>query len=114
MWTPAARAQLARDAIPYATSLTDIEWAVVAPFMPAPAKVGRPRRWPMRLVMDGVLYVLRAGCAWAHLPHEFPPPGTVHRWFLRLCRSGVFERMMRVLARWTGPVPGATRFRPRP
>lgn len=34
MWTPAARAQLARDRIPYATSLTDAEWAVVAPFMP--------------------------------------------------------------------------------
>lgn len=98
MWTPAARAQLARDAVPYATSLTDKEWAVVAPFMPAPAKVGRPRRWPMRLVFDGVLYVLRTGCAWAHLPHEFPPPGTVHRWFLRMSRSGVFETMMRVLA----------------
>ena len=97
MWTPAARAQLARDAVPYATSLTDKEWAVVAPFMPAPAKVGRPRRWPMRLVFDGVLHVLRTGCAWAHLPHEFPPHGTVHRWFLRLSRSSAFETMMRVL-----------------
>jgi putative transposase len=37
----------------------------------------------MRLILDGVLYVLRTGCAWAHLPHDFPPPGTEHRWFLR-------------------------------
>ena len=43
MWPPAARAQLARANIPYATSLSDAEWAVVAPFMPQPAKVGRPR-----------------------------------------------------------------------
>ena len=40
MWTPAARAQLARDDLPYVSSLSDVEWAVVVPFMPAPAKVG--------------------------------------------------------------------------
>ena len=97
MWTPAARAQLARAAIPYATSLTDAEWVLVAPFMPAPAKTGRPRLWPMRLVLDGVLYILRTGCAWEHLPREFPPQGTVHRWFLRLARAGTFERMAHVL-----------------
>jgi putative transposase len=97
MWTPAARVQLARDAIPYATCLTDAEWALVAPFMPAPASTGRPRLWPMRLVLDGVLYVLRTGCAWAHLPRDFPPSGTVHRWFLRLARSGTFERMTHAL-----------------
>lgn len=93
MWTPAARVQLARGTIPYATCLTDAEWALVRPFMPAPGQTGRPRRWPMRLIMDGILYVLRTGCAWAHLPRDFPPPGTVHRWFLRLARSGIFERL---------------------
>jgi len=98
MWTPAARVQFARDDIPYATSLTDAEWAVVSPFMPAPAKTGRPWAWPMRHVLEGVLYMLRTSCAWAHLLHEFPPAGTVHRWFLRLCRSGVFDKMMQVLA----------------
>jgi transposase len=97
MWTPAARAQLARDALPYATCLTDAEWALVAPFMPAPAKTGRPRLWPMRLVLDGVLHAPRTGCAWTHLPREFPPPGTVHRRFLRLARSGTFERMLHAL-----------------
>jgi len=37
--------------------------------------------------------MLRTGFAWAHLPHK-----TMHRWFLRLSRSGAFEAMMRVLA----------------
>ena len=98
MWTPAARAQLARDHLPYATSLTDKEWAVVAPFMPAPSKVGRPWAWPLRLVFDGIQYVLRTGCAWEHLPHDFPPASTVHRWFMRLTRTGTFDKMMQVLA----------------
>jgi transposase len=63
MWTPTARAQLAREACPYATCLTDAEWALVAPFLPVPARTGRPRRWPMRSILDAILYVLRTGCA---------------------------------------------------
>ena len=98
MWTPAARAQLARAARPYATSLTDAEWALVAPFMPAPARTGRPRRWPMRALVDAILYVLRTGGAWRHLPREFPPWGTVHRWFLAFSRAGTFERLAHALA----------------
>ena len=97
MWTPAARAQLARDERPYATSLTDGEWSLIAPFLPPPARTGRPRRWPMRLIMDAILYVLRAGGAWRLLPHDFPPPGTVYRWFTRLARSGIFERLAHAL-----------------
>ena len=98
MWTPAARAQLARDACFYATSLTDAEWALVAPLMPAPARRGRPRRWPLRLIVEAILYVLRTGCAWRHLPREFPPWSTVLRWFLRLSRAGAFERLAHALA----------------
>lgn len=97
MWTPAARAQVARSSDAYATSLTDAEWSVVAPFLPAPARTGRPRRWPMRAVVDAILYVLRTGGAWRHLPHEFPPWPTVHRWFLRLARAGVFECLAHAL-----------------
>jgi putative transposase len=47
--------------------------------------------------MDAILYVLRTGCAWAHL-RDFPPPGTVHRWFLRLARSGIFKRLAHAVA----------------
>lgn len=98
MWTPTARAQLARDPATYATSLTDAEWALVAPFLPAPARTGRTRRWPLRRILDAILHVLRAGGAWRHLPREFPPWPTVHRWFLRLARAGAFERLAHALA----------------
>lgn len=97
MWTPAARAELARENLPYATCLTDAEWTVVGPLLPGPAAMGRPRRWPMRLVFDAILYVLRTGCAWRHLPLDFPPWSTVHRWFSRLSQAGVFERLAHIL-----------------
>ncbi len=42
MWTPAARQQLARDHALYATCLTDAEWALVAPMLPAaPRRIAR-------------------------------------------------------------------------
>ncbi len=97
MWTPAARAQLARDHIPYVTGPTGAEWAMVAPFMPKPAKVERTWRWPMRLVFGGIQYGLCTGGTWAHLPHGLPPHETILRWLLRLTHSGAFEAMMRVL-----------------
>lgn len=67
----------------------------------------------MRHVLDGIMYVLRTGCAWAHLPREFPPPGTVHRWFLRLARTGAFARLAHTVAgldrmcAGRGPLPTA-------
>ena len=91
MWTPAARAELARASLPYATCLTEANWVVVAPLVPAPATTGRPRLWLLRSVLDAILYVLRTGCAWRHLPRDFPQWSTVHRWFLRLSEAGVFE-----------------------
>ena len=62
-----------------------------------PSSTGRPWRWPLRAVFDGILYVLRTGCAWRHLPLDFPPWSTVHRWFLRLSQTGVFERRAHAL-----------------
>jgi transposase len=59
MWTPAARAELACESLPYATSLNDAEWAVLAPFLPAPSSTGHPWRRPLRAVIDGILCVLR-------------------------------------------------------
>ncbi|RZK35599.1 MAG: IS5/IS1182 family transposase, partial [Hymenobacter sp.] len=48
MWTPTARAELARESLPYATYLSDAEWTVLAPLLPAPSSTGRPWRWPVR------------------------------------------------------------------
>ena len=93
MWTPATRAELARESQPYPTSLSDAEWAVLAPLLPAPSNTGRPWRRPLRAVFDGILCALRTGCAWRHLPLDFPPWSTVHPWFLRLSQAGVFERL---------------------
>lgn len=91
MWTPATRRQHSRDHLRYGSDLSDAEWEILAPFMPAPARTGRPRQWPMREIMNAIFYVLRGGIAWRLLPKDFPPMTTVYGWFLRLRREGLFK-----------------------
>jgi putative transposase len=62
MWTPTARQQHSRSITRYQTDLTDAEWRVIAPHLPKPYATGRPREWPMREIINGIFYVMRAGC----------------------------------------------------
>jgi len=97
MWTPTTRKQHSRTGLRYGSDLTDAEWTLLAPAMPATARTGRPRRWAMREIMDAIFYVLRAGCPWRMLPKDFPPSTTVYGWFLRFRREGQFETISHLL-----------------
>lgn len=97
MWTPATRAQHNRKGLRYPTDMTDAEWSVIAPLLPPPARTGRPRKWPMRRIVEAIFYILRTGCPWAFLPESFPPEGTVRHWFGRLRDGDVFERVAHAL-----------------
>ena len=91
MWTPTTRRQHSRDHLRYGSDLSDAEWEIIAPFMPPPARTGRPREWPMREIMNAIFHVPRAGCPWRMLAKDFPPMTTVHGWFPRFRREGLFE-----------------------
>ena len=54
---------------------------IFAPFLPAEAKCGRKRAYPMREVVNAMCHVLRGGIAWRLMPDRFPPRRTVYRWF---------------------------------
>src|SRR5262249_7858524 len=70
----------------YQTDLTDKEWRVIEPHLPKPCATGRPREWPMREIVNGIFYVMRAGCPWRLVPSDLPPWETIYRWFSRLAR----------------------------
>ena len=91
MWTPTTRRQHSRTVIRYQTDLTDAEWRVIAPHLPVPRAMGRPREWPMREIVNGIFYVMRAGCAWRLMPNDLPPWGTIYRWFAVWRDDGRFE-----------------------
>ena len=88
MWTDSARAKYARPAKRYASDLTDAEFALVAPRLPPPSRLGRPRTTDLRAVLDAIFYLLRTGCQWAMLPKGFPPKSTVFGYFRRWWQDG--------------------------
>jgi hypothetical protein len=56
-WTEITREHYDRRHLRYASDCTDEEWALIEPFMPAPSKVGRPRKWPMREIWNAIQYM---------------------------------------------------------
>jgi hypothetical protein len=72
MWTPTTRQQHSRTVTRYQTDLTDAEWQVIAPHLPKSCATGRPREWPMREILNGIFYAVRAGCPWRLLLHNRP------------------------------------------
>ncbi len=65
----------------YATDVTDAQWEVVAPLIPEVLPDTTQPTIPQRELVNGVLYVLRTGCAWRHMPHELPNGKTVYHYF---------------------------------
>ncbi len=57
----------------YPTDLSDAEWTRLRSYLPTPKDEGRPRTHSLRYVLDAIFYVLKNGCQWRLLPHDFPP-----------------------------------------
>ena len=93
MWTPTTREQHSRKALRYQTDLTDAEWVVIEAHLPPAHGTGRPRSWPMREIVNGIFYVMRAGRPWRLLPSDLPPWGTIYRWFAKFRDDGLLEKI---------------------
>jgi putative transposase len=65
----------------YLTDLSDAEWECIKGLLPAPENKGRPRLHSLREILNAIFYVVRSGCAWRLLPHDFPPWKTVYHYF---------------------------------
>jgi putative transposase len=82
--------------------LSDDLWATIEPILlddtpPAPRSHGGRPRIDWRRAIDGIISRLRSGCQWNKLPERFGSDRSIHRWFQRWCRNGVFEKIWAVL-----------------
>jgi transposase len=78
----------------YPSDLTDRQWELLAPLLERPHPgYGRPRKYPLREIVNALLYLLRNGCTWRALPHDFPPWESVYDHFRRWKREGTLERL---------------------
>jgi putative transposase len=78
----------------YPTDLTDDQWAILEPLIPAARTQhgGRPREISMREVVNTILYLNRAGCQWDMLPHDLVPKSTAYEYFAQWRDDGTWAR----------------------
>ncbi|MBW4685269.1 MAG: IS5 family transposase [Komarekiella atlantica HA4396-MV6] len=81
----------------YPTDLTDMEWEILAPLIPAAKEGGHPRTTDMRAVCNAIYYHLKTGCQWNMLPADFPPSSTVYSYYRKWQRKGVWEKLNHTL-----------------
>lgn len=81
----------------YPTDLSDAEWALVAPHIPAAWRGGRPRTVDAREVVNAVRYVVRYSVAWRALPTDFPHFRTVYYHYRQWIRLGVWDQILDAL-----------------
>ena len=92
-WTEITRRDYRRDGLRYASDLTDAEWALIAPYLPSPRRLGRPRTTDLRQVVNALLYMAASGCQWRLLPRDFPPFTTVQGYFYDWRDGGLWARI---------------------
>jgi len=84
---------------PYETDLTDDEWAILEPILQRALygdktkTRGHPRHYPLREIVNAILYVLKTGCPWRQLPNDLPPWKTVYYHFRRWQKRGVLAQI---------------------
>jgi transposase len=86
----------------YPSDVSDAEWEFLVPFLTLMREDAPQRDYPMRDLFNAVRYVVRTGCQWRYLPHDFPPWSAVYQQARRWIDAGVFEAItheLRVIVR---------------
>lgn len=79
--------------------VSDEAWETVQPILEKydpPRRLGR-KRIDQRRALDAIVYRIRSGCRWNHLPKEYPDDSSVHRTYQRWQRLGVLDRVLETL-----------------
>jgi len=79
--------------------LTDAEWSVLEPLVPANKPGGRPPKYSRRAILEAIVYVVRQGVTWRALPAEFPYWNTAFWYFQEWQKDGTWDRIEDALRR---------------
>jgi len=82
---------------PYRSDVTDAQWQVIQPLLPAAKHGGRPRTVDLREVVNTLFYQARTGCQWDYLPHDLVPKGTAWDYFTAWEKDGTWQKVVDAL-----------------
>ncbi|WP_442922087.1 IS5 family transposase [Microbispora sp. ATCC PTA-5024] len=77
--------------------LTDAQWAVLEPLLPAPKRSGRPSSFSKRQLIDGIRWRVRVGAPWRDVPACYGSWPAVYALFRRYQRDGTWQQIMTAL-----------------
>jgi transposase len=86
----------------YPSDVSDAEWEFLLPYLILMREDAPQREYPLRELFNAMRYVVRTGCQWRFLPHDFPPWTAVYQQTRRWMQAGVFEQIthdLRAIAR---------------
>lgn len=83
----------------YPSDVSDEEWAFCTSYLTLMREDAAQRKYPLRVLFNGLRYMVRAGCPWRMLPHDLPPWQAIQQQTLRWIAAGVFEDMAADLRR---------------
>jgi Putative transposase of IS4/5 family (DUF4096) len=84
-------------------TLTPERWDQLCPLLPQQAATGRPAV-EHRLIVEGILWIIRTGSAWRELPERFGSWQTVASRYQRWRKEGRWARMLQVLQQPAVPI----------
>lgn len=98
----------------YPSDVSDAEWEFLLPYLTLMREDAPQRAHALRDLFDAIRYVVKTGCHWRYLPHDFPPWAAVYQQARRWEQAEVFEQIahdLRVILRLVlerNPQPSAT------
>jgi putative transposase len=93
---------------PYPTDLTDAQWEILEPLVPAPKLGPQPVKHTRREILNAIFYVNRTGCQWRMLPHDFPKWQVVYSYFRQWQKDGTWQSLHDTLRRQVRQRAGRT------
>ena len=73
----------------YPTNVSNSQWQFISKFL----DTQRTRKYDLREVLTGVLYLVKTGCQWRMLPNDFPKWQLVYYYFSVWKKSGLTEML---------------------
>ena len=82
----------------YTSDFSDEQWELIKAYLPLEhSGAGRPIEIDMRQAVNGMLYVLKTGCQWENLPHDFPNYQSVYYHYNKWPKDGTWDMINRIL-----------------
>ena len=89
------------NCLTYDSDLSDKEWSIIEPIFTKAKKGKHLQRHSKRELVNAVRYLSKTGCQWRMLPKDYPNCQTVHSFYRRAKKSGLWEEMNDLLVQMT-------------